>query len=536
MDDDRIDPQLRKALCRYEAISAYVAARPKRGQKKEMLEQLAARPWQDEHGEPLKVEAETLRSWARRYRKQGLAGLMDQPRSVQAVSALSPEQVALVCSLKREVPERSLDRIIEIAEGMKLVEPGVVRRSTLHRVLRRAGLSQRACRTPDSHDLDRFEAAFPSDLWQSDMLVGPWLPDPARPGKMRRAYLYAFLDDHSRLLLHGRFSFKGDLPALELVFRRCLQKWGIPRRVYYDNGQTYRSNHMRQIVATIGIHRLVFTQPHRPMGHGKIEALNHFIRSAFLAELSASPRLTALDAINEAFLAWADTEYNRRVHSETGQAPLERWRAGADQVRYADEELLRQAFLFHDHRTPDKAGVFSLLGRRYQTSAQLARRRVEVRYDPEALDEIEVWLDNHFVERVRPLDIEPHRRPRDPALKDAPAAAATAAPTADWLSHLVERRRCDGFVEPPPRTLDAERARARREADEAVVSILKEHLDPAVVDEDLARSHLDRFGPFDPDRTRAALEQLLSAGLPRDCHVAVVLERIRAELHSGGAS
>jgi hypothetical protein len=62
MDDDRFDPQLRKALCRYEVISAYVAARPRRGQKKRMLEQLAAREWKDEHGEPLKVEAETLRS------------------------------------------------------------------------------------------------------------------------------------------------------------------------------------------------------------------------------------------------------------------------------------------------------------------------------------------------------------------------------------------------------------------------------------------------------------------------------------------
>ena len=39
------------------------------------------------------------------------------------------------------------------------------------------------------------------------------------------------------------------------------------------------------------------------MGHGKIEALNRFIRSAFLAELKSS-RVSTLDALNEAFLAW----------------------------------------------------------------------------------------------------------------------------------------------------------------------------------------------------------------------------------------
>lgn len=105
---------------------------------------------------------------------------------------------------------------------------------------------------------------FPNEMWQSDMLQGPWLPDPRRPKKARRSWLYAFLDDHSRLCLHGRFSFKGDLPALELVFRRSLQKYGVPRRVYYDNGAVYRSEHMRHVVACLGIEGITFTQVRRP--------------------------------------------------------------------------------------------------------------------------------------------------------------------------------------------------------------------------------------------------------------------------------
>src|SRR5262249_113134 len=114
--------------------------------------------------------------------------------------------------------------------------------------------------------------------------------------------------------------FKGELPALELVFRRSLQKYGLVRACYYDNGQVYRSHHMRQIIATLGIHRLVFTQKRRPEGHGKIEALNRLIRSAFLAELKSS-RIETLDALNEAFLAWMDVDYNRRPHSEAREAP-----------------------------------------------------------------------------------------------------------------------------------------------------------------------------------------------------------------------
>ena len=72
MKEENVDPRLKKALCRYEVISAYIAARPGRGQKGSLLRKLASKQWTDEKGEPMKVEAETLRSWVRRYQKQGL--------------------------------------------------------------------------------------------------------------------------------------------------------------------------------------------------------------------------------------------------------------------------------------------------------------------------------------------------------------------------------------------------------------------------------------------------------------------------------
>jgi hypothetical protein len=33
--------------------------------------------------------------------------------------------------------------------------------------------------------------------------------------------------------------------------------------VYFDNGKVYRNRHMDQVVATLGIHRLVYTTPYR---------------------------------------------------------------------------------------------------------------------------------------------------------------------------------------------------------------------------------------------------------------------------------
>ena len=504
------DPRRAKALARYHIISAYLALDPPRGERTALLEQLAARSWTGPDGVPMKPAAETLRRWVRLYRQGGLDALTDAPRTDRGASALTPEQIEIACALKAEVPARSLNRILKIMRTLGHIEPGAASRSTLHRVLQRRGLSGRKARVPDTHDLDRFEASHPNDLWQSDMLVGPWLPDPRRPGKRRRAYLYAFLDDHSRLLLHGRFSFKGDLPALELVFRRAMQKYGIPRRVYYDNGKVYRAGHMKQLVAELGMHPIVYTEPFRPMGHGKIEAFNRFVRGNFLAELAAS-NISTLDELNEAFVALVDLEYNRQVHSETSQTPRDRWRAilrddTSCTLRHAEEEALRKAFLWRERRTPDKAGVFSLFGTRYQGGPRIAKKRVEVRFDPEVLDVIEVWREDVFIERVRPLEVGPHRRPKMPS-KSSPDPRPKA--TADWLGHLVAERR-SMFHGPTPAQL-AEEARARRQAaDEAIRELLRQRIDPAAYDPAAVDDWLDRFGPVRLDAARDAIEAIIT--------------------------
>jgi len=526
MTDSTEEPRMAMALARYEIVGRYLAMKPKRGQRGKLLEELAEQTWIGPDGEPFHAAADTIRVWVARYRRDGLPGLMDKQRAVRGVQTLTDEQIELICRLKKEVPERSLERIIRIAEDTGLVEPDVLKRSTVHRVLQSRGLSARNSRVPDRQDLDRFEADHPNDLWQSDMLVGPWLPDPSRPGKMRRAQLFAFIDDHSRLLLHGRFSFRENLPELELVFRRALQKWGTPTRVYYDNAKVYRSGHMKQIVATLGIHRIVFTRSYRPMGHGKVEALNRLLRNAFLAELKSS-NINTLDALNEAFGAFSDLEYNRKIHSELGQTPLARWRTGIERVRYVEEDKLRQAFLWKERRTPDKSGVFSLLSVRYQVGAKLARKRIEVRFDPEALHEVEVWCQGHFAERARPLDVRAHRRPRAVADESSAPPSASQPPTADWLGHLVRRRREQGGIQSHPRQL-AEQARQRRaEADRAVLALLSEHLSADVVDQPAVRDFLDRHGPFDPDRAALTLEHLFERGEQRDRHVSFYLDAIR---------
>jgi len=492
------------ALVRYQAISAYLADDPPRGRRRATLERLAARTWMLEDGTPVTFAAETLRGYVRRYRAGGLAALEDQPRPQRGVVAMTPEQVEVFCQLKEDVPERSLDRLLLVAADLGLVEAGAVSRSTLHRALQARGLSGRPRSASSTKDLDRFEAAAPNHLWQSDMLHGPWLPDPQRPGRSRQAHLYAFLDDHSRLLLSGRWSFKGDLPALELVFRDALRRYGVPRRVYYDNGATYRSGHMRQVAAELNIHAVVFTEAYRPEGHGKIEAFNRICRSGFVAEVKASA-IQTLDELNRAFRAWVERYYNAKVHAELHEAPRARYEVARPTDPPPDEEVLRRAFLWKEDRRTDKTGLFSLFGTRYQTGPALAKKKITVLYDPERLDEVEVWHDKRFRERVRPFSVQVHRRPEDPSFTQP---VKRGEPVGDWLGTLVQDLE-DGVHADP----DRETRRAlheRRQLDDAFVALLRDLLDPAVFDEDTVRGWLDRFGPTDTQHAAELLE--LSVG------------------------
>lgn len=516
------DARMAKALCRYEVISRYLALKPKRGVKKKLLEKLSKEQWPGPDGTFFTASAETIRAWARRYRRHGLSGLMDKERPKRGVKVLTEAQQEIICGLKEDVPGRSLERIISIAEKTKLVEEGVLRRSTVHRVLQSRGLSKRRCRVPDMEDLDRFEADYPNDLWQSDMLVDPWLPNPDRPGKMRRAKLFLFMDDHSRRILHGRFSFDEGLPYMELVFRRAVQKYGAPCRAYFDNGKVYRANHIKYLAAELDFHRVVYTTPHRPEGHGKIEKLNQLIRSAFLDELAAS-NITTLDELNEAFVAWYEQDYNVEIHGTTGESPKARWEAGIESIRFVDEEKLRQAFLWTETRTSDKAGVFSLFGVKYQAGAGLGKKQLQIRYDPDALHEVEVWRNGEFVERVKPFSVSAHRRPK----ADTPPPPPKREPVVDYLRHLTDERKKNGIGEPTPKIL-AEKAKEKRELEiRRVIALLDDRLEHGVVDSAEVRRFMDKYRPFDLDLAELALDEMLESGVEKDLPVSVYLGAMR---------
>jgi len=401
---DPIDPEERRteiALFRYTLILPVLRSEyPPRG-KGRLREQISTGTYDIPHSSRRTVSAPTLARWERRYRQNGFEGLKPKPRNDQGqVRAVSLETLDRAEALKREQPfrsARSIIRILDMDTTQPVPEETIAPRTLRRHLARRGATAAQLLGELRPKPYRRFERSHFGDLWQGDAMHGPKLPDPAHPDKHRQVFLFAFLDDHTRLVSHAQFYWNEQLPRLEDCFKRAILRYGRPLAIYVDQAKVYTSKQIDTVCATLGIQRILGT-PYYPEGRGKIERFFQFVQSDFLPELAKSS-VPTLALLNESFLAWLEVVYHRKTHSETGQAPLERYRQDEiPTVRPADPAELRHAFLHRAKRKVLKTATFSFQGNRYRTADYLRGQKVELRFDPFDLTRIEVWFQNAFIE------------------------------------------------------------------------------------------------------------------------------------------
>jgi putative transposase len=231
-----------------------------------------------------------------------------------------------------------------------------------------------------------------------------------------------------------RFGHAEDTVRLAAALRPALASRGVPEAVYVDNGSAFVDAWLRRALAVLGI-KLTHSTPGRPEGRGKIERLFETVRGQFLVEVTGTGEpgrhhVADLGELNRLFTAWVEQVYHRRVHSETGQPPIDRWTAGAP-FALPSPAALREAFLWSAHRQVTKTATVSLLGNVYQVDPDLVGRQIELVYDPFDLTTIEVRLHG------KPMGLAiPHRIGRHAHPKARPETPPTPPPPASGIAYL----------------------------------------------------------------------------------------------------
>ena len=222
------DPAEALALWRYHLIAEALDPRLS-GRERGLLVRRIAGEHTAPGGEARAVSRNTLDRWIRRYRAEGLAGLRDRPRSDQGSARLDPVLLDEAIRLRLEQPARSAAHISEIVRarhGVRIAE------RTLAEQFRRRGFT-RGELLRDGRTFGRYEADAPNERWIGDVLVGPFVPHPRAPGSVR-ARLFVLVDDHSRLLVHGRWVGNETLRAGQEVLHAAILRRGLPESLYVD--------------------------------------------------------------------------------------------------------------------------------------------------------------------------------------------------------------------------------------------------------------------------------------------------------------
>jgi transposase InsO family protein len=370
------------------------------GEKERIIRELVSKEWEIPYSNRTYISKATLLNWVKRYEDGGrkIEALFPESRSDRGrMRSITDEQIDALVVLRKKHPKLSTSRLVEKAKAEGVFPPGSeVSMASIYRLMK----LHKAKRQKAAQDRRKFEVQMSNDLWQSDCMHGPVV---FHEGKQRKTYLFAIIDDHSRLIPHGHFFLAETLENYLDCLWTAMRKRGLPRKLYVDNGPSFRGHRLQIGCAALEV-GLKYARPYRPQGKGKIERFFRTVRSQFLQELPAG---AGLEEINRLFHRYIEERYHTRIHGGTGQPPLDRYLEDAHALRKAPDHL-PEYFRKREIRTVNNDRTVQLHGRSYEAPKGLVGMKVVLRF--ETYDRIEVFTDGTSRGFLTDLDQEVNSR------------------------------------------------------------------------------------------------------------------------------
>jgi putative transposase len=241
----------------------------------------------------------------------------------------------------------------------------------------------------------RFEKENINELWVSDFMHGPLI-------NKKKTYLCCIIDDHSRVITGYGWYYSESSISLEITIKSAILRYGLPKVVYCDNGSAYISDNLHMSCARLGI-ALVHTKPYDPQAKGKIERFNRTVRQMFMCNADFSD----IEVLNKSFSDWVEKEYNKSVHSSTGQTPMDRFIAGNQHVniRRIPENEVHQLFLQRIERKVKKDSTISVNGKTYEVPAKYISEFIDVRFDSAKAEELYLYEKEKPIARLKQVNL-----------------------------------------------------------------------------------------------------------------------------------
>lgn len=338
-------------------------------------------------GKPMRVSVATLKNWYNRYNKDGFESLVHKQRSDKGESrVLDLSTKSRTLEILDEFPHITAVSVYDILLEEGVLNKHLVSLSTVSRFIRYNRIK------PNRDTLERraYEHQNPNDMWQADTSVGPYI---VINGKTTKTYLIMFIDDSSRVVTGFSFFIADNAVNMQYVFRDSISKFGLPKKLYVDNGSPYKNEQLSLICASLGV-ILIHSKPYSPQGKGKIERMFRTIKDGWMRRVNWKD-FSCLDDINKSLFSFISS-YHHRKHSSLKGCPLDKFHT-LENIKYLEPAKLNSAFLHTFTRKVKGDSTISINCTQFEVPSIFIGNRISVRHAPLDMSKAYIFHNDEII-------------------------------------------------------------------------------------------------------------------------------------------
>ena len=202
-----------------------------------------------------KIDKKTLYNWIKRYYKLGEEGLENKKPGAPHLKINDNFEKLILDEWKNR--KRSAHKLWI---DMKMKGYNVSERQ-IQKIYKKYGFVMNKRKRPSQIKFVKYEWPKPNMLWHTDWTQCPFTG----------AYLIAFIDDHSRFIVHAEYFANASTENTLIAFALAIKKYGKPDAILTDNGvQFHAHGEFEEFCEKHEIHHIL-GRVHHPQTNGKIE-------------------------------------------------------------------------------------------------------------------------------------------------------------------------------------------------------------------------------------------------------------------------
>ena len=385
------------ALFRYGLIAPVITNTFEENSQIEYFKKVASKKY-IVNGREEKYSWATIKKWYSSYKAEGYEGLINKTRSdCHSSRKMKEETINRIKELKKEYPHISGTLIYD-----KLSDEGYINSNDicLGTVLKFIRDNKLIFNETENIDRRAFVMEHANDCWQADTSNGPYL---TIKGKKTLTYLIAIIDDASRLIVGARFYFNDNSLNLQDIFKSSVKKYGVPKKLFVDNGKTYKNDQFNIICASLGL-VLIHARPYSGASKGKIERFFHTMKETWMRGLNWN-EIASIDELNNSLNQFI-TDYNNTVHNslkndqDENITPNNRWFRDSQLIKKLDNNFIDIAFLHTAYPKIRSDAIAYIKSHEFEVPMKYIGKKIIVKYNPHNYETAWIYENNKLGEAI----------------------------------------------------------------------------------------------------------------------------------------